>query len=79
MTYRCTVEFNIVDEHGVSDECVIRYDNGPVPRKGELVYYKGFRYQVGRVEHQPNTQRIHVDKAGYSKYGHVIVEMEIIR
>lgn len=51
---RYEVEFNVVDGDGnVVHECLLEYDNGPIPRAGEKVYWERIWYRVVEVQHQP--------------------------
>ncbi len=42
------VEFNVVG----GQECLFEYDNGPIPRVGEKVYWNRKWYRVDEVQHQ---------------------------
>lgn len=68
---RIRVEFNV--EGG--PECLIRYDGGPIPRINEHVFWKGVTYVVVDVRHEPASGPLHLDAAGCSEYGHVVVTM----
>jgi hypothetical protein len=61
------VEFNVVG----GQECLFEYDNGPIPRVGEKVYWDRKWYRVAEVQHQPRKSRL--DEG--VRFGHVIVNI----
>jgi|DEB0MinimDraft_12_1074336.scaffolds.fasta_scaffold40912_2 hypothetical protein len=60
------VEFNVIG----GQECLFEYDNGPIPRVGEKVYWDRKWYRVEEVQHQPRKSL-----ADRLRFGHVIVNI----